>query len=556
MINIKKRNHSSQESCVIILASEWLNEVYNVADQVVILTGGVSREEIALDPLTRKIYLELTEPSLEDNRADVDRLAAALEKLVGPVVVPLAAMRRIPTVLRDADWRVTVTVGAGAPGVWNLVDVEPGDTVKRHYGLAVDIGTTTVVVYLVNMHDGRIMGTAADYNGQVGLGEDILTRIYLAGTPGGLEQLQRAILDTLNGLIRRLTGEHGLAGREISAVAVGANSTMVHLFLGLDPSRICMAPYIPVVNNPGLIPAGQLGLEINPLAPVYCLPSVGSYVGGDVIAGVLASGLHQQPELSLFVDIGTNGEIIMGNRDWLVGCAGAAGPALEGGVAECGMRAEPGAIDSISIDPGSGKVRYTTIGGAPPVGICGSGLVDCLAELLLTGIVDRAGRFRDGRREFVVVPASESATGKDIVVTQVDINNLMRTKGAVNAALELLLESVGCDLSGISRFYAAGAFGQYLHLESAITIGLYPDLPRDKMVRLGNASGEGARLVLLSNRKRAEAESIARNITYFELNANQVFMNKFVGSKFLPHTNLDYYPTVKAKLIERGLVEG
>ncbi|WP_027357518.1 ASKHA domain-containing protein [Desulfofundulus thermocisternus] len=523
-------------------------------DRMVILTDSISREKISIDPMTRKFYLELSEPSLEDNRADVDRLAAAVEKLLGPVTVPLELMRRIPGVLRDACWRVTVTVGMVAPGVWSLVDVEPGNTVRRHYGLAVDIGTTTVVVYLVDMHNGQILGKAAGYNGQVALGEDILTRIYLAGTPGGLEQLQRAVLDTLNGLISRVAGEHGLAGREISAVAVGANSTMVHLFLGLDPSRICMAPYIPVVNNPGFIPAGQLGLKINPLAPVYCLPSVGSYVGGDVVAGVLASGLHRQPELALFVDIGTNGEIIMGNRDWLVGCAGAAGPALEGGVAECGMRAEPGAIDSISIDPGTGRVRYTTIGGAPPAGICGSGLVDCLAELLLAGIVDRAGRFRDGRREFVVVPAAESATGRDIVVTQVDINNLMRTKGAVNAALELLLESVGCELSDIDRFYAAGAFGQYLHLESAITIGLYPDLPREKMIRLGNASGEGARLVLLSNRKREEAEAIARNITYFELNANQVFMNKFIGSKFLPHTNLDYYPTVKAKLVERGLV--
>ncbi|HHW43649.1 DUF4445 domain-containing protein [Desulfofundulus thermobenzoicus] len=509
---------------------------------------------LVLDPLTRKIYLELTVPGPEDNRGDVDRLVDALQpELEGTVTVPLELMFGLSAVLREGDWRVTATVGGMVPGVWNLVTVEPGDTTSRHFGLAVDIGTTTVVVYLVDMHDGRVLGTAADYNGQVVFGEDVLTRIYLSATPEGLRQLQEAVVQTLNGLIERLAAEHNILPAEISAVAVGANSTMVHLFLGLDPSRICMAPYIPVVNNPGLVPAGKLGLAVNPLAPVYCLPSVGSYLGGDIIGGVLASGMHRSPELSLFVDIGTNGEIVMGNRDWLVGCAGAAGPALEGGVVANGMRAEPGAVDSVSIDARTGQVHYTTIGGAPPAGICGSGLVDCLAEMLLAGIIDRAGRFKNGQREFVVVPARDSATGKDIVVTQVDIHNFMRTKGAVNAALELLVESVGCQLGDIRRFYAAGAFGHYLHLESAITIGLYPDLPREKMIRLGNASGEGARLVLLSGQKRREAESIARNITYFELNASQVFMNKFVGSKFLPHTNLDYFPTVKEKLMKRGL---
>ncbi|WP_027719195.1 ASKHA domain-containing protein [Desulfovirgula thermocuniculi] len=512
--------------------------------------------ELELDPLTRKVYLELAEPSLADNRADVDRLVAALQgKLGGPVVVPLDLMRRVPSVLREAGWQVTATVGFLAPGLWNLVDLEAGDTTRRHFGLAVDIGTTTVVAYLVDMRNGQVLGAAADYNGQVSAGEDLLTRICLAGTPEGLEQLQRALINTLNGLIKRLAQSHELETREISAVAVGANTTMVHLFLGLDPSRICMAPYIPVTNNPGLVSAGQLGLMVNPRAPVYCLPSVASYLGGDVVGGVLASGLHRRSELSLFVDIGTNAEIILGNRDWLLGCAGAAGPALEGGVAASGMRAEPGAVNRVRIDPQTREVHYTTIGGAPPVGICGSGLVDCLAEMFLAGIIDRAGRFKDGRDRFVVVSAEESATGKEIAVTQLDIHNFMRTKGAVNAALELLLESVGLSLSDIEYFYAAGAFGQYLDLESAITIGLYPDLPRERMVRLGNASGEGARLALLSGAIRREGEAIARNITYIELNANQTFMNKFVGSKFLPHTNLDLFPTVKAKLIERGLVE-
>lgn len=509
--------------------------------------------DVELDPMSRKVYLELEPPSLSDNLADIDRLADGLRGEWPGVTVPLELMNKASTVLRQGDWRVTATLALYGT-YWRVIDIEPGDRTADHYGLAVDLGTTTVVGYLVNLATGEILDVAADYNGQVRFGEDILTRIQVAAEPGGNRMLQQAVVETLNGIVDRLVRDWQLESSCITAVSVGANTTMVHLLLGLDPARICMAPYIPVVNNPGCVPAGETGLNVHPGAPLYCLPGVGSYVGGDVIGGVLASGMHKKPEVALFVDIGTNGEMVLGNRDWLTACAGAAGPALEGGVARHGMRAEPGAVYQVRIDPDTGRVFYRTVGGAKAVGICGSGLVDCLAELLLAGIIDRAGKFRDGRSEFVVVPASESATGTDITFTQSDINNIMRTKGAVNAALEYLLESVGCGMTDIEAFYAAGAFGQYLDLESAVTIGLYPDLPREKMIRLGNSSGEGARLTLISNRCRREAEQITRSITYFELNASETFMNKFVGSKFLPHTNLDYYPTVKEKLIKRGLV--
>ncbi|TYO97833.1 ASKHA domain-containing protein [Desulfallas thermosapovorans] len=508
--------------------------------------------DVDINPMSQKKYVELEPPSLLNNQADIDRLTEALGNCYRNLSVPLPLMNKISVVLREADWRVTVTVARYGDS-WQLIDIEPGDQVSCHLGLAIDIGTTTVVGYLVDMVTGRVLDMAADFNGQVEYGADILTRIYWAATDEGRTQLQQAVVDTLNNIIKRLSLSKGIQGQAISAVTVGANSTIVHLLLGLDPSRICMAPYIPVVNLPGFINASAIGLAVNPQAPLYCLPSVGSYVGGDVIAGILASGLHKKPELALFVDIGTNGEMVLGNNEWLVACSGAAGPALEGGVARDGMRAEPGAVYQVRIDPETRATRYRTIENQKALGICGSGLVDCLAELLLAGIIDRAGKFREGQ-EFVVVPAAQSATNKDISFTQTDINNILRTKGAVNAALEVLLEGVGCQMSDISTFYAAGAFGQYLDLESAITIGLYPDLPRERMIRLGNSSGEGARLVLLSEESRLEAEDIARNITYFELNANEVFMNKFVGSKFLPHTNLDYYPTVKEKMIQRGLL--
>ncbi|MFZ5647157.1 MAG: ASKHA domain-containing protein [Bacillota bacterium] len=509
--------------------------------------------EIEPDPITKKIYLSMAEPGLSDNRADVDRLRQELEKVVGPVSIELDLMNKVSRVMRDSGWCVTATAGVCDRG-WNLVDIEKGDTTGRHFGIAVDIGTTTVVAYLVDMNTGNVVDVSAGYNGQIEYGDDILTRIFRAQEHGGSHLLKTAVVDTLNGLIKKLSERNGLmAGLDISAVAVGANTTMVHLFLGLDPGNICMAPYIPVVNAPGILKADQLGLSVNSKSPVYIFPSVGSYLGGDVIAGVLASGMYRSDDLALLVDIGTNGEIVMGNAHWLVACAGAAGPALEGGVAASGMRAEPGAIYKINID-NTGMVEYQTIGGEAPVGICGSGLVDGIAEMFLAGMIDRSGRFRDGKGPLVVVPVELSGTGKEIVISQTDINNFMRTKGAVNAALELLLESVGCGLDDIERFYAAGAFGHHLDVESSVTLGLYPDLPRDKMVKLGNSSGEGARLALMSRKCMEEAGEISKNITYFELNANQEFMNKFVSSKFIPHTNMDYFPTVKRRLRERGVI--
>ena len=515
----------------------------------IILSEQVQTSLSNLAPLTRKVFLSLTPPNSMDNRADVDQVRQILERSHGSVCVPLELMPKIPKICRSADWQVTATLADIGCG-WKLIDLEPGDTSREQLGLAIDIGTTTVVIYLVDLCSGSVLRHAADYNDQIIMGEDILNRIRYAAEPNGLVHLQNAVLDTLNRLIKVLC-PHPMETSKITAAAIGANTTMIHLLLGLNPASICRAPYTPTVNNPGLIPAGEIGIDIHTLAPVYCLPSIGSYLGGDVIGGILVSGMHQQSDTSLFVDIGTNGEIVLGNEDWLVACAGAAGPALEGGVTTYGMRAESGAVDHVSIDPKTGWVEYSTVGNLPARGICGSGLVDTLAGLFLSGFINRTARFQNGQKEFVVVPAHEAASEEDIVVSQVDINNFMSTKGAVNAAIDLLMENVGCGWQEISHFYAAGAFGQYLPIESAVTIGLYPDLPRSAIVRLGNSSGEAARQVLLSRSKRLEVEAIAEKVTYFELNANSAFMDKFVGSKFLPHTDLERYPSVNRRLQTR-----
>lgn len=508
-----------------------------------------------VDPITKKYQLRLAPPSLQDNRGDADRLReAVVEHCGGHLFIPLSLLKDIPHICRKSHWHVTVTV-AELEGYTSLIAVEPGDATAYQYGVAVDIGTTTVVAYLIDLTTGQVLATASNYNGQVPYGENILTRIQYADTTSGTAVLQQAIVTTLNELMSQLAASQKISTQLISAVSIAGNTAMVHLLLDLNPIQICKEPYTPIINSPDYISASQLNLQINPYGVVYIVPSIGSYVGGDVIAGVLVSEMHKNEEVSLLVDIGTNGEIILGNSQWLVACAGAAGPALEGGVVKYGMRAEPGAIDSVNIHPKTKKITYTTIDNEKPKGLCGSGLVDFLAQVLLNGMVDRSGKFKDGADYFKLVDKAFTATGEDILIWQQDLKNLIRTKGAVSASLGVLLESVGCPLSEITYFYAAGAFGNYINSESAVTIGLYPDLPRDRIIRIGNSSGEGARLALISKDKRQELKSIAKKITYFEMNANQTFMDKFTSGLFLPDSNLDAYPSIKTKLINMGIIK-
>ena len=411
-----------------------------------------------------------------------------------------------------------------------------------------DVGTTTLVLHLIDMNTGAVIDTVTGYNGQAYYGEDILTRIQLAEQNRHLKTLHEELIASLNALIKRLAQNNNLEKDNLTAVSVAGNTVMIHFLLGVDPSSLSQTPHVPVINAPGYMEAQDIGLDINPQGIVYCLPNVGSYVGGDVIAGIIVSELHNNVEASLLVDIGTNGEIVIGNQDWIVACAGAAGPALEGDVVEAGMRATAGAVSNVVIDGKTKIVNYKTINDTKPEGICGSGLIDCVAELLLKGIIDRKGNFKEHTSHFTIVPAQETSIGKDIIITQKDIKSLIRTKGAVNTAMEVLLESIGCSLQEVTYFFASGAFGNYIDPESAVTIGLFPDIPRDKIFRIGNSSLEGARLALVSQDKREEAARVAEKITYFELNASQAFMNKFNSGQFLPHTNLDAYPTVKAKL--------
>ncbi len=507
------------------------------------------------DPMVKKYFLKLAPPSAEDPAADLERVIRGLAEVCPQEFdVPLSVAAKIPVVLRQSGFEITVTASFfDAP---RIIDVEPGDTSGRCFGLAIDLGTTNVVGVLLDLAEGRQLGEFSEVNPQIAHGEDILNRIHFCLKDGNLEELQRQAAGCINSIARRLAEAAGIGMDDIDCVSVSGNTTMAHLFLGLDPYNICRAPYVPVANHFGFFRAADLGLEVNPEGPVYVLPNVGSYVGGDVLAGVLVSGMHDRPEISLMVDVGTNAEIVIGNSDWLLVCAGAAGPALEGGVVKFGMRAMPGAIDRININPETLKVEYSVIGGqgVKPKGMCGSALIDLLAELFLKGLLDGRGKFvepfpagvreTDGIREYVVVPGASADAGEDIVFTEADIDNLVRTKAAMYTALNVVIRELGMSFHDLAEFNIAGTFGAYIAADKAVAIGMVPDIDLSKYRLLGNSSLEGACKTLLARDAIAEVERIASMITYKELNVSTDFMSEFRAAMFLPHTDASLFPNV------------
>jgi len=411
-------------------------------------------------------------------------------------------------------------------------------------------------VHLVDLPSGATLGAAAALNRQIAFGDDVISRIIHAGEPAGLERLRTAALETANLLIGGLARTHKVARDEIIGAVCAGNTTMLHLLLGLPPGEIRREPYIPVATASISYRAGDVGLRIHRRALVTTVPGVSSYVGGDITADVLAAGMDGTEELSMLIDVGTNGETVIGNRDFLVCCACSAGPAFEGGGITWGMRAAKGAIQRVEVTP-QGTLAWTTIGGARPRGLCGSGLVDLLAELLRAGYMDRAGRLRpdapvvregpDGP-EVLVVPAPETAGGADIVLTGADIENLLRAKAAVYAGAALLARRLGIAMQDIQRVYVAGGFGTYLDIRKAILIGLLPDVPPERVTFIGNGSVAGAKMTLLSYEVWRRAIEVAQKMTYRELSTDPAFMEEYVSAMFLPHTDCARFPRACAEL--------
>nr|MCU0510567.1 ASKHA domain-containing protein [Anaerolineae bacterium] len=458
-----------------------------------------------------------------------------------------------------------------------VLAVLPGDQVDRNFGAAIDIGTTTVTVWLVDLETGDVVAQAGDYNAQIGRGEDVISRIIYAKKPGQLEELQRLVVGTINRLIETSCKQVNARPEEIFKVTVAANPTMMHLLLAIPPEQIRLAPFIPAVNHTPTLYARDLGLVTHPQAVVDCLPGIASYVGADISAGVLQADMQNTSELTLFIDIGTNGETVLGNADWLVTCACSAGPAFEGAGVEHGMRATAGAIEEVWISSDTLEPTYRVIGrGAAsgesekPKGICGSGLLGLLAEMFVTGVLDKAAnlqvgksaRIREGEHgpEYVVAWAGETATGQDIAITKVDIDNLMRAKAAIYAGFSVMAQSVGVDLADVSQMLIGGSFGQYINVEKAVQIGLLPDLPApagsaspwDRFKFLGNTSIRGAYRALLSREARTELTRVAGMMTYLELSADNSFYDAFTSALFLPHTDMTQFPTVEMALAERS----
>jgi len=518
--------------------------------------------EIELHPSVRKYFVELQPPTLTDPSPDLTRLLWGIQKSGGPVAekiyVPLEVMREIPTLLRHSDWKVTGTI-ALVPGGYRLIDLQENDTSKRIYGAAVDLGSTTVVAYLWDLVSGRVAAVASNYNKQISCGEDILARVNFA-RKNGLTKLQALAAESINAALTTASNSAGIDREDIYEVVVAGNTVMTHMLLGIDPAYIIAEPYVPVVQRALSVAANRIGIAGNQNCGLFVFPAVSDFIGGDIIADILSCGMSEREEISLLIDIGTNFEIVLGNREWMFSCAGAAGPALEGGEVLFGMRANPGAIEKITVDPITLNPAYTTINTIKPRGITGSGLIDLLAELISACIIDRTGRIntsvenkrvRTGSHfpEFVVAWARETDIGKDIVITENDIKNLIMSKASIHAACVTLMKEAGVTRHDISSIYFAGAFGNYLDKKNATIIGLIPEIEIDRIKNIGNGAVTGANLALINRRERKTLDEIARKIAYIELNAEPSFMDEYTSSTFLPHTDLTLFPGVQ-KLLE------
>ncbi|MDM8517073.1 ASKHA domain-containing protein [Desulfobacterales bacterium HSG16] len=511
-----------------------------------------------ISPMLMEIPLELKPPTLEDSVSDLDRLKRGLKKSgvcdTDRLNVNLRVMRDLANVMRDDNWNVTAFVMKKKCSE-EVMRVEAGNGKSKSLGIAVDIGTTSVVVYLTDMADGSILAAASGHNRQAACGDDVINRIVCA-EKDGVKKLGNMVLATINGLINEALDSAEADYRQIRNVVLSGNTTMTHLLLKIDPRYIRREPYIPTVSEFPILKGGAIGLKVNPFAGVFVMPGPASYVGGDIVSGLLYTGFHRKEPLTMFIDVGTNGEIVLGNKDWLMTASCSAGPAFEGGGVRWGMRAEEGAIEKISIDPDSFEANFSTVGDALPRGICGSGMIDLISEMLLNGIIDQSGKFATDadhpriKREkdeaaYIVAFADKTAMEQDIVFTESDIDNIIRSKGAVYAGFTVLLNQTGLDFSMVEQVVITGGFGQFLDMDKAITIGLLPDIDRSKFKYLGNSSIAGAYMALLSENFRREAIQVSNNMTYIDFSSNNQFMDEFTSALFLPHTNVDKFPSVK-----------
>jgi uncharacterized 2Fe-2S/4Fe-4S cluster protein (DUF4445 family) len=511
------------------------------------------------DTLIQKIYLELPQPTLHDSLADQQRIYREIrrKKNIPIMQAGLKVIRQIPQIMRTSKGNITATLGMRGETT-EVIQIEEGNTTKNNFAVAVDVGTSTVVAHLLNLNNSKTIDAEATYNSQRVYGEEVTRRI-IYGELKGYDRLREAITGDINNLITSLISKNRVELHDVMGILCAGNTTMIHLLLGLDPSNIRREPYVAASTLPPPIRAAEVGIKINPRGLLYCLPSIGAWVGADITAGILATGINQADSITMLIDIGTNGEVVLGSREWMICCSASAGPAFEGSGVKNGMRAAEGAIEKVKIID-THQIEFSTIGDVKPKGICGSGLIDTLAELFRMGYIDRSGRLnseatsrireRDSELEFILVPRSNTQTGDDIVLTEPDIENLISAKAAIFSGAHILAHSMNLEFDDIDLIYLAGGFGSYLNKEKAVMIGLIPDVSPEKIQFVGNASVSGAKMALLSQEALEMAQQISQSVTYYDLITYPHYMDEFLSAKFIPHTDLTKFPSLAGKIKE------
>jgi uncharacterized 2Fe-2S/4Fe-4S cluster protein (DUF4445 family) len=514
-------------------------------------------------PPVEKIYLELDPATEGDNQADVARIINYLRMTHDEhrLTMNLNLIRKVPDIIRQGDFKVTVTIvrPVRKDGKNLIVNIEPFDTSNRNFAIAVDIGTTTVFGQVLDLHTGEVMSQHGEFNSQISYGEDVISRIIFAEKDGGLEIIHQKVIETLNKIIDKILKKAKVGRHEVTTITLAGNSTMTQLLLKINPSYIRRDPYVPASMVYPPFRANKIGIDLADHTIALIYPAVSSYVGGDIIAGIMASGMYRTSELTLYMDIGTNAEIVIGHKDWMVCTAASAGPAFEGGGVKFGMRASRGAIEDFSINPENYEPMIITVGNKKAKGICGSGLITLAAKLLETGVIDSRGKFNqtletprirktDDIWEYVLVYRENTEIDRDITITEPDLDNLIRAKGAMYSAALTLLDEIGLGVKDIERVVLAGGFGSYVDLESAITIGLLPEIEPEKVTYLGNGSLLGCKINSLTNALRRDVSNVVNMMTNFELASTPSYMDHYMGALFLPHTQLNYFPKIKKRL--------
>jgi uncharacterized 2Fe-2S/4Fe-4S cluster protein (DUF4445 family) len=510
-----------------------------------------------------KIFLQLPEPTAQDNLADITRLISYLKAKHDEhrLDVALSVIRKIPDAIREQDFEVTATLVRPVRdiGKTRLINVQAGDTTSRNYAIAMDIGTTTIYGQVIDLISGDVLAEYGDFNGQISYGEDVISRIVYAEKSGGLDRLNEVVMGTINTVLDKIIKQSGIDHEDLSAITLAGNTTMTQLMLKIDPRPIRRAPYVPAATLYPPTRAKDLGMAVGDHVSALVYPAVSSYVGGDIVAGVMGSGIYRTEKLTLYLDVGTNAEIVIGNKDWLACAACSAGPAFEGGGLKYGMRAEKGAIEDFSIDPVTYEPMLLTIGKVRPKGICGSGLITMVATMFEMGIINNLGKFnrdleteriRQGESvyEYVLAWKEETQIDQDVTLTEIDIENLIRAKGAIYSGCMTLLTEVGMNIQDIEHIILAGGFGSYVDLEKAMVIGLLPEMDSAKVTFIGNGSLMGARMSSLTNRIRKDVVEVIRKMTNFELSDTASYMDNYIAALFLPHTNINQFPKLKARL--------